>query len=85
MIKQRLTEIVKNSQKDAGTFKFAYWIGGAVPKGDKSANYFVIGKRKLKLYYSNTGRSIPKDSRLICESPPDLAVNNFEKWIISQA
>jgi hypothetical protein len=85
MIRQRLTEIVKNSQKDAGTFKFAYWIGGAVPKGDKSANFFVTGKRKLKLYHSNTGRSTTKDSRLVRESTPSLAVDDFEKCILSEA
>lgn len=69
---KRLRDIVRNSRTNlVGTFAFAYWING---EGVEKVA-FVIGKRKLKLYLANNGRSIKSDSTFIGEtSAKDNAV-----------
>lgn len=53
-------------QGSPGTHEYAYWIG-ARAEGVESMAY-VVGKRKLKLYVTTTGRSVKTQSILIGET-----------------
>lgn len=84
-VRQRLSEIVKSSEINAGTLEYAYWIGGALAKKHPAGKYFITGYRTLKLYYSPTGRSVLNESSFICDAKPDTAVDVFEKHIINES